>query len=86
MRPGSGAFQRIFTHYFGARSNDIYHNSKTDFRSCFLTFDGGCRLELMTRPDLSDSGDLLNRFGYAHIAFSAGSVEEVDRPDRAAAH
>ena len=32
----------------------------------------------MTKPDLTDSGDLLNRFGYAHLAFSAGSRDAVD--------
>lgn len=68
----------FFIKYFGAVSNEGYHNSRTDFRSYFLTFTDGARLEIMTRPDLTDSGDLLNRFGYAHIAFSVGSTEAVD--------
>lgn len=68
----------FFVRYFGAVSNDGYHNPGTDFRSFFLCFDHGSRLELMTKPDLTDSGDLLNRFGYAHIAFSMGSKEAVD--------
>lgn len=72
---GARAF---FTRYFEAVSNEGYHNQKTDFRSYFLTFTDGSRLELMTRPDLSDSGDCLNRFGYAHLAFSVGSKETVD--------
>ena len=68
----------FFMHYFGAQSNDGYHNPNTDFRSYFLRFLDGSRLEIMTKPDLTDSGDLLNRFGYAHIAFSTGSKEQVD--------
>lgn len=68
----------FFVQYFGAVSNEGYHNPNTDFRSYFLTFGDGARLEIMTKPDLTDSGDLLNRFGYAHIAFSAGSPEAVD--------
>lgn len=68
----------FFTTYFSAASNEVYHNPKTGFRSYFLTFDDGSRLELMTKPDLTDSGDLLNRYGYAHIAFSVGSKEQVD--------
>ena len=68
----------FFITYFGAKSNEGYHNSITDFRSYFLRFDDGSRLEIMTKPDLTDSGDFLNRFGYAHIAFSAGSKEAVD--------
>lgn len=68
----------FFVKYFGATSNEGYHNTRTDFRSYFLTFTDGSRLEIMTKPDLTDSGDLLNRFGYAHIAFSVGSQEAVD--------
>ena len=68
----------FFIKYFGAVSNEGYHNTKTGVRSYFLTFTDGSRLEVMTKPDLTDSGDLLNRFGYAHIAFSVGSTEAVD--------
>lgn len=68
----------FFVKYFDALSNEGYHNVKTDFHSYFLTFTDGSRLEIMTKPDLTDSGDLLNRFGYAHIAFSVGSKEAVD--------
>lgn len=70
--------KNFFVKYFGAASNDGYHNPTTDFRSYFLTFGDGSRLEIMTRPDLTDSGDFLNHFGYAHIAFSVGSKEAVD--------
>lgn len=68
----------FFVAYFQAESNEGYHNQKTDFRSYFLTFPEGSRMEIMTKPDLTDSGDFLNRFGYAHIAFSTGSKEAVD--------
>ena len=68
----------FFVTYFSAAANADYHNPKTDFRSYFLAFDDGSRLEIMTKPDLTDSGDFLNRFGYAHIAFSVGSKEKVD--------
>ena len=68
----------FFVSYFGATANECYHNPKTDFRSYFLSFDDGAKLEIMTKPDLTDSGDFLNRFGYAHIAFSVGSKDAVD--------
>ena len=68
----------FFIKYFDATSNEGYHNPRTDFRSYFLSFDDGSRLEIMTKPNLTDSGDFLNRFGYAHIAFSVGSKEKVD--------
>lgn len=70
--------KEFFVKYFDAVSNEGYHNPKTDFRSYFLSFPDNSRLEIMTKPDLTDSGDLLNRFGYAHIAFSVGSKEAVD--------
>ena len=68
----------FFVTYFGAEPNEGYHNPNTDFRSYFLRFQEGSRLEIMTKPDLTDSGDFLNRFGYAHIAFSVGSRDTVD--------
>ena len=36
----------FFIKYFNATANDGYHNKTTNFRSYFLTFDEGTRLEL----------------------------------------
>lgn len=72
------AARDFFITYLGGRSNDGYHNKNTDFRSYFITFDDGSRLELMTRPGLDDQEKPLNRTGYAHIAFSVGSKDKVD--------
>lgn len=68
----------FFVTYLGGRSNAGYHNEKTGFRSYFISFDGGARLELMNKPELEDMKKPLNRTGYAHIAFSVGSKERVD--------
>lgn len=68
----------FFVKYFGAKANDGYHNKKTDFRSFFLTFDDGTRLEIMSRPQISDRSKDLTRTGYIHIAFAVGSKEKVD--------
>lgn len=40
----------FFIRYLGAAANDGYHNKTTDFRSYFLTFDDGARLEIMNKP------------------------------------
>lgn len=72
---GARAF---FIKYFGAVSNDGYHNTRTNFHSYFLTFEGGARLEIMNKPDMQDDEKSLNRTGYAHIAFSLGSKQAVD--------
>lgn len=68
----------FFVKYLGATSNDGYHNKTTDFRSYFLTFDDGARLEIMNRPGMTDGEKELARTGYVHIAFSLGSKEAVD--------
>lgn len=68
----------FFVKYLGARSNDGYHNQKKNFRSYFLSFDGGARLELMNRPEMQDQPKDIARTGYAHVAFSVGSRESVD--------
>ena len=68
----------FFTRYFNARSNEGYHNKRTDFRSYFLTFDDGARLEIMKKPEMEDSEKSLARTGYIHLAFSVGSPEGVD--------
>ena len=72
------AAKDFFVKYFGAVSNEGYHNKTTDFRSYFLSFDDGARLELMKKPQMDDAEKTLNRTGYIHIAFSLGSKEAVD--------
>ena len=67
----------FFMQYFGAKSNEGYHNKRTDFRSFFLSFDDNTRLELMTRPQLADMEKVRERTGYAHLSFSVGSKERV---------
>ena len=69
----------FFTKYFGGKSNDGYHNKTTGFRSYFISFDDGSRLEIMTRPNLADTAKEVNRTGFIHLAFSVGSKEKVDQ-------
>lgn len=70
--------RHFFEQYMGAVSNNMYHNKKTDFKSYFLTFDDGARLEIMKKPDMDDAEKSLQRTGFIHIAFSVGSKEKVD--------
>ena len=70
--------REFFIKYFDAISNEGYHNKTTGFRSYFLSFDNGARLEIMNKPQMSDEEKGLNRTGYIHIAFSLGSKEAVD--------
>lgn len=70
--------REFFVKYLDAKSNEGYHNKKTDFRSYFLSFEGGARLEIMHKPLMEDGEKTLNRTGFVHIAFSLGSKEAVD--------
>ena len=72
------AAREFFTTYLDGKPNDGYHNITTGFRSYFISFEDGARLEIMTKPELVDTEKALNRTGYAHIAFSVGSMEKVD--------
>ena len=72
------AARDFFVKYLGGSSNDGYHNKNTGFRSYFISFEDGARLELMNKPGLVDLEKPLNRTGYVHIAFSVGSKEKVD--------
>lgn len=68
----------FFIKYFGAVPNEGYHNKNTDFRSYFLSFDEGARLEIMTRPSMDDAEKTPDRTGLIHLAFGVGSEEKVD--------
>ena len=72
------AAKDFFVTYLDGIANELYHNKSTDFRSYFISFDDGARLELMNKPEMSDTAKDIARTGYAHVAFSVGSAEKVD--------
>lgn len=72
------AAKDFFISYFNAKSDAGYHNKTTYFRSYFLSFDDGARLEIMKKPRMEDAEKTLDRTGYIHIAFSLGSKKAVD--------
>ena len=73
------ALKTFYETYFLAHAGLKYTNPKTHFESYFLTFAAGSRLELMQRPDIEGPQAVQQQVGYAHLAFSVGSREEVDR-------
>lgn len=66
----------FFQSYFQAAPGPLYQNPTTGFQSYFLTFDGGARLEIMTKPNLAEAEP--TETGYAHLAFALGCREAVD--------
>ena len=73
------AARDFFVKYLGGRSNEGYHNPRTGLRTYFITFDGGARLEIMTRPGVAEREKSEYGAGYAHAAFKVGSREAVDQ-------
>lgn len=69
----------FFMKYFAAKSNAIYHNPNTDFKSYFLSFDDGARLEIMQKPGVEAQTENQMRTGFIHVAISVGSKEQVDK-------
>lgn len=69
----------FYVQHFDAAAGTRYQNPRTQFESYFLTFADGARLELMTRPDVTANRDTPSAFvGYAHLALSVGSSEQVN--------
>lgn len=68
----------FFEIYFDGKSNDMYHNKTTGFRSYFISFESGPRLEIMNKPEVTSVDNHIPHSGFIHIAFSVGSKEEVD--------
>ena len=71
----------FYCRWFGATSNNIYHNISKQYSSYFLSFAKGPRLELMQMTSIPENvNDILKQYkGLIHFAVSAGSAEKVDR-------
>ncbi len=69
--------KQYYEKYFQAKSSEMYHNKNTGFRSYFLSFENGARLELMNLPTLEQKSDNNKRMGFIHLAMSVGSKERV---------
>lgn len=68
----------FFVNYLDGKAKEMYHNTKSGFRSYFISFNDGVRLEIMNKPEMSDIEKPVNRTGYINIAFSVGSWEKVN--------
>jgi lactoylglutathione lyase len=65
--------------YFSATSNARYENAAKQFESYFLSFPEGARVEIMHSQHVQRREQTDVQWnGYAHLAFSVGSREQVD--------
>jgi lactoylglutathione lyase len=68
----------FYTRFFGAQASEKYYNPGKKFSSYFLSFENGCRLELMAMPGIVNEPGMNLRRGLAHFAIAAGKKENVD--------
>jgi lactoylglutathione lyase len=70
----------FYVKYFQASAGERYFNPKKNFQSYFLSFETGCRLELMRKPEIPENKNdpSLQNLGFIHFAISLGSVEAVN--------
>lgn len=73
--------KRFYETYFGAKAGDKYVNPAKNFSSYFLSFEGGCRLEIMHKPEIPESPHIAGTesLGLTHFAISLGSAQNVDQ-------
>lgn len=75
------ALREFYCTYFEGSSNNQYFNPDKDFRSYFISFPSGARLELMSKPsipqNLNDRVEAQHQ-GIIHLAFGVDTMEAVD--------
>ncbi|OCL26894.1 hypothetical protein U472_05240 [Orenia metallireducens] len=71
--------KEFYIKYFNATAGDKYINESKSFESYFLSFDQGCRLEIMHKPSIPEnSNNVYDQYlGLIHFAISVGSKSKV---------
>ena len=70
--------KEFYLKYFDCTVGEIYINSVKRFRSYFISFKDGSRIELMNRPDIEGEASNDDRPGLSHFAINVGKREIVD--------
>ena len=71
--------REFFIEHFEARSNEQYINPRTGLHTYILTLpDAGARLELMSRPEMTEVDPSKPNIGFIHVSFAVGSKAAVD--------
>ena len=73
------AMREFWMTHFSCTSNKQYHNPRTGLRTYILSFpQGGARLEIMQRPEVTETLEDMYRAGFIHMSVAVGSKEAVD--------
>jgi lactoylglutathione lyase len=72
--------RNFYMHYFDASSGHAYYNHSREFRSYFLSFNSGTRLEIMEMPNvpLNRNNTMKQYTGLIHFAINPGSRQKVN--------
>ncbi len=70
----------FYMKYFNMKCNEKYSNTKKNFSSYFLSFEGETsRIEIMSRPDITEAESKnAYTFGLTHLSISIGDKKKVD--------
>jgi lactoylglutathione lyase len=74
--------KNYYEKHFGGTANEQYTNPETGFKSYFLDFQSGARLELMSMPGIrANANDTVRsqHTGITHLAFGVESIDQVDQ-------
>ena len=69
---------QFYVAMLGAKDGTPYQNPHTGFRSIFLSFGDGARVELMSQSGQIPDKSQPSGFGYAHLAPRLGTTAAVD--------
>ena len=71
------AAREFFEHYFNAKVLAEYNEEENHYYSYIMGFAEGCKLELMTKPEIVDQPKDKNRTGYAHLSMKVDTAEQL---------
>jgi len=71
----------FYERFFHGKASTKYVNRMKNFESYFISFDNGCRLELMSKPEIPSNQNSVEKqnLGFAHFAISVENKDTVDR-------
>jgi lactoylglutathione lyase len=71
----------FYVQYFDGIANNVYINEQKQFRSYFVRFASGARLEIMSRPDIPANlnDTIVKQYrGIIHLAFEVDGMQAVE--------
>lgn len=71
--------RNFYTTYLGGVSGEINRNLRSGFSSCYISFEGGTALELVSLPVVGAELEDERTAGWSHMTVCVGSEEEVVR-------